>query len=38
MMKDGQHNNVVMAAVRQWVTSAGAGFNECGMQALVHCW
>jgi len=23
---------------QQWVTSAGAGFYEHGMQVLVHCW
>ena len=43
-MKDGlcgQHfpsNNVVIAAVKQWTTSAGADFYERGMQALVHRW
>ena len=43
-MKDGlcrQHfpsNNVVIAAVKQWTTSAGAVFYERGMQALIHRW
>ena len=43
-MKDGlcgQHfpsNNVVIAAVKQWTTSAGADFYERSMQALVHRW
>jgi len=43
-MKDGlrrQHfpsNNAIMAAVKQWVTSIGADFYECDMQALVHGW
>jgi len=22
----------------QWVSSAGADFDECSMQSLVHCW
>ena len=37
----GQHfpsNDAVIRAVKQWATSAGADFYECGMQALVHCW
>ena len=37
----GQHfpsNNAIVAAVKQWVTSAGADFYEHVMQALVHCW
>ena len=36
----GQHspsNNAVIAAVKQWVTSAHADFYECDIQALVHC-
>ena len=43
-MKDGlcgQHfpsNNVIIAAVKQWTTSAGADFYERGVQALVHRW
>jgi len=43
-MKDGlrgQHfpsNDAVIRAVKQWTTSAGADFYECGMQALVHRW
>jgi len=43
-MKDGlcgQHfpsNDTVIRAVKQWATSAGADFYECGMQALVHHW
>ena len=43
-MKDGlrgQHfpnHDAVVRAVKQWVTSAGADFNECGMQAFVHRW
>jgi len=42
-MKDGprgQHfprNYTVIAAVNQRVTSTGAGFHECGMQALIYC-
>jgi hypothetical protein len=27
-------NSAVIAAVRKWVTSAGADFYECSMQAL----
>jgi hypothetical protein len=37
----GQHfpsNNAVIQAVKQWATSTGADFYECGMQALVHRW
>jgi hypothetical protein len=37
----GQHfpsNDAIVRAVKQWATSAGADFYECGMQALVHCW
>ena len=26
-----------ISAVKQWVTSAGAYFYKCGIQALVHC-
>jgi len=43
-MKDGlrgQHfpsKDAVVQAVKQWATSAGADFYECGMQALVHHW
>jgi len=43
-MKDGllgQHfpsNDAVLRAVKQWATSAGADFNERGMQTLVHGW
>ena len=43
-MKDGlrgQHfpsNDAVKRAVKQWATSVGADFYECGMQALVHHW
>jgi hypothetical protein len=43
-MKDGlrgQHFPNYDAAVRtvkQWTTSVGADFYECGMQALVHRW
>ena len=43
-MKDGlrgQHfpsNDAVVRAVKQWATSAGADFYECGMQAFVHRW
>ena len=43
-MKDGlrgQHfpsNDTVIAAVKQWVTSADTDFYECGMQALVRRW
>ena len=28
----------IIAAVKQWVTSTGPDFYECGMQALVHNW
>ena len=44
MMKDGlrgQHfpsYDAVVRVVKQWATSAGADFNERGMQALVHRW
>jgi len=31
-------NDAVVRAVKQWATSAGADFYECGMQALVHRW
>jgi hypothetical protein len=34
----GQHfpsNDAILRVVKQW---AGADFDECGMQALVHCW
>ena len=31
-------NNDIIAAVKQWVASAGAHFYECDLQALVHCW
>ena len=40
-MKDGLHGQhfpsyyAVVRAVKQWATSAGAGFYERGMQALV---
>jgi len=43
-MKDGlndQHfpsNNAIIAAIKQWVISAGADFYEHSMQALVHHW
>ena len=42
-MKDGLRghfpsNDAVIRAVKQWATSAGADFYECGMQALVHRW
>ena len=43
-MKDGLHgrhfpsNHAVIAAVKQWVTSAGTDFYNGDMQALVHCW
>jgi len=43
-MKDrlnGQHfpsNDAIVQAVKQWATSAGADFYECGKQALVHRW
>ena len=38
-----EHSEVVGGAFQQWwqqqwVTSTGAGFDEHGMQALVHCW
>jgi hypothetical protein len=41
-MKNGLHgqyfpdNDAVMAAVRKWVASASADFNESSMQAFVH--
>jgi len=44
LMKDGQRRqrfpckNTITAAVKQWVTSTGADFYECSMQALVHHW
>ena len=43
MMKDwcGQHfssNNTIIAAMKQWVTSAGTDFYKCSMQAVVHHW
>jgi hypothetical protein len=37
----GQHfpgNDVVVRAVKQWATSAGADFHERGVQDLVHRW
>ena len=43
-MKDGLHgqhfpsNGTIIAAVKQWVTSAGADFYERGMQAFVPHW
>jgi hypothetical protein len=43
-MKDGLHgqrfpsNVAIVQAVKQWASSAGADFYECGMQALVYCW
>jgi len=43
-MKDGlreQHfpsNDAIVRPVKQWATSTGADFYECGMQALVHRW
>ena len=44
MMTDGlcgQHfpsNNAITVVVKRLVTSTGADFYECGMQALVQCW
>jgi len=44
LMEDGlseQHflsNYTIIAAVKQWVTSAGADCYEHSMQDLVHCW
>ena len=44
LIKDGLHgqhfssNEVVIAAVKQWATSACANFYERGMQNLVHRW
>jgi len=29
-------NNTITAAVKQWVTSAGADIYEHGMQAFIH--
>ena len=43
-MKHGLHeqhfpsNNTITAAVKQWVTSAGAACYKCSLQAPVHCW
>ena len=43
-VKDGLHgqhfpsNDAIIAAVKQWVTSAGADFYEHVMQTLVHGW
>ena len=37
----GQHlpsNSAIIAAMKQWVTSAGADFYEHGMPTLVHRW
>ena len=37
----GQHflsNDIIAAAVKQWVASIGADFYKCDMQALVHHW
>jgi len=31
-------NYAIIAAVKQWVTSAGANSYQCSMKALVHCW
>jgi len=31
-------NDVVIVAVKPWVTSTGAGFCECSMHAVVHLW
>ena len=31
-------NDTTVAAVKQWATSTGADFSECGIQALAHCW
>ena len=31
-------NNTIIAAVKQWVTFAGANIYKCGMQTLVHHW
>jgi len=31
-------NDAIIAAVKQWVTSAGADFYEHVMQTLVHGW
>jgi len=43
-MKDGLHgqhfpsSDAIVAAVKQWITSAGADFYKHSMQALVHRW
>jgi len=43
-MKDGLYgqyypsNNTIIAAVKQWVTSAGGEFYKYSMQALIHLW
>ena len=44
LMKNGLHgqhlpsSNTIITALKQSVTSAGADFHECSMQALVHYW
>ena len=43
-MKDGVHrqyfpsNYAIIAAVKEWVMTAGADFYKRRMQALDHCW
>ena len=40
-VRHGQHfpsNSAIIAAMKQWVTSAGADFYEHGMPTLVHHW
>ena len=43
-MKEGLHrqhfpsNDTIIAAVKQWVTPAGAAFYKCGKQPLLHHW
>lgn len=43
-MKDGLReedypgNSIIVAALREWVTSTGVEFDDHGMQALVHRW
>ena len=30
--------DVIIEAMKQWVTSAGADVYECSMQAVIDCW
>lgn len=31
-------NDVIIAALKQWITFTGADFDKYAMQALVHLW